>query len=149
MCRLNSSRSSAGIPYRDRVSTQSAISDPSARDGYLREVRGRLVDARRVLAERVAVDGEGARPGAAAQVGVLAPPAPSLERGPADLAQHLVVAVDLAQGTLAQVPEPERQEPCRVDLAVVRDEQDALAVPRRAATTRRKNGASTVRTMNS
>src|SRR5450830_813850 len=122
---------SSPLSHRRWSSSSQWISEPSARYGCPREVPDRLVDARRVLAERVAVDSEGPRPRPAAQVGVLAPPAPSLERGPADLAEHLVVAVDLAQGTLAQVPEPERQEPCRVDLAVVRDEQDALAVPRR------------------
>src|SRR5664280_1047224 len=88
-------------------------------------------DAARVGAERVARGGE--RPGsrASTELGVLTGPAGTHERRVPDLSQHGVVAVDLDQTLVPDIPQSQRHESRRVDIAVGSDEDDPLAVPRR------------------
>ena len=83
-----------------------------------------------VLAERVARRGVGSGARAAAEVGVLARAAAAVEVGGADLAQQRAVPVEVDKALLADVAQRERQEARRVDLAVVGDEDDPLAVAR-------------------
>jgi hypothetical protein len=87
----------------------------------------------RVRSERVTGLGQGASPRATAELGVLTRGAGLREVGCANRVQDLIVAVDVDQTLLADIAQPVGHESRRVDVAIARDEDDALAVSGRRA----------------
>jgi hypothetical protein len=91
---------------------------------------GGLVGAGRVLGERIAGGCVGAGTRAAAEFPVGAPPAAAAEVGRPDPAQERLLAVDADDLVVSDVAEREGQEPGRMDLSVVPDEDDPPSVAR-------------------
>src|ERR1035437_1910038 len=87
-----------------------------------------LVGTRRVLPQRVPTGGKRASARTSAQVGVLAAAAAAGELGVPDPAQQRVVAIDRCDGLVPHIAEWQGEDSRRVDLAVMGDEEDPLAV---------------------
>src|SRR5579862_1012145 len=92
--------------------------------------RVRLVLAERVRGERIPGSRESPRPRASAQRTVIAHSAAVLElRGIVQLAKQRRVAVDIHNPILTNVAYRQRKKARRADVAGVRNEQDAVAIP--------------------
>src|SRR5690349_16792525 len=76
------------------------------------------------------MDGEGAGARSAAEIAVFTASAAAVERAGADRLEQGMVAVDVDDALALHVAERDGQESRRPDVAVMRDEDDALAVAR-------------------
>src|SRR5262245_41308775 len=89
----------------------------------------RLIDAQRILGERVSGRGQGAGGRAAADEPELAPAAATLEQtGVAQRGEQRMVPVHVHERVGPDVAGRQRQEPARLDVAVMVDEEEAAAI---------------------